>query len=150
MNGMSLVREFHQKFSVANPAYPSPPEVAQIRARIALIREEFREVMKELDILSRQTSANARMEEKLATLGRLLKELADLRYVTEGTAVAFGLDIDGAFVEVHRSNMSKLGADGKPITNSAGKVLKGPNYSEADMTMFVQPVVEAVEIEIEV
>ena len=27
-----------------------------------------------------------------------------------------------------KSNMSKLGVDGKPIFNDKGKVMKGPNY----------------------
>lgn len=40
-----------------------------------------------------------------------------------------GFDIEGAFDEVHRSNLSKLDDNGKPIYSPRGKVLKGPNYS---------------------
>ena len=58
----------------------------------------------------------------------LTKELADLLYVTYGMAVTFGLPIDEVFERVHRSNMSKLGDDGKPVYRDDGKVLKGPNY----------------------
>lgn len=58
----------------------------------------------------------------------LTKELADLLYVVYGMAVTFGLPIDEVFERVHRSNMSKLGDDGKPIYRDDGKVLKGPNY----------------------
>ena len=36
--------------------------------------------------------------------------------------------IDEIFSEIQNSNMSKLGADGKPIYREDGKVLKGPNY----------------------
>lgn len=36
---------------------------------------------------------------------------------------------EDAFTRVHRSNMSKLGEDGKPIRREDGKVLKGPNYA---------------------
>lgn len=43
-------------------------------------------------------------------------------------------DFDRVFAEVHRSNMSKLGDDGKPIFREDGKVLKGPNYSPADLS----------------
>jgi predicted HAD superfamily Cof-like phosphohydrolase len=57
-----------------------------------------------------------------------LKEMADLIYVLLGTAVAMGMDIDTAFKRVHRSNMSKLGPDGKPVMRADGKVLKGPEY----------------------
>lgn len=42
-----------------------------------------------------------------------------------------------AFREVHRSNMSKAGPDGKPITDGAGRVLKGPNYSPANLAQFL-------------
>lgn len=68
---------------------------------------------------------------------RLTKELCDLLYVVYGTGVSLGIDLDDAFEEVHRSNMSKLGDDGKPIKRDDGKVIKGPNYSPANMERFV-------------
>lgn len=46
-------------------------------------------------------------------------------------------DFDRIFAEVHRSNMSKLGDDGKPIYREDGKVLKGPNYSPADLSFLL-------------
>ena len=64
----------------------------------------------------------------------LTKELADILYVTYGFAVTFGLPIDEVFERVHRSNMSKLGDDGKPVYREDGKVLKGPNYQPPDLT----------------
>lgn len=39
-----------------------------------------------------------------------------------------------AFGRVHHSNMSKLGADGKPVKREDGKILKGPNYKAPDLT----------------
>lgn len=42
-----------------------------------------------------------------------------------------------AFDRVHASNMSKLGDDGKPIRREDGKILKGPNYREPDLTDLV-------------
>ena len=44
-----------------------------------------------------------------------------------------GIDLDECFSEVHRSNMSKLGEDGKPIYREDGKVMKGPQYSAPDL-----------------
>ena len=57
--------------------------------------------------------------------------LADQLYILMGTMVSHGMGdvIEDIFDEVHRSNMSKLGVDGKPIYREDGKVLKGPNYS---------------------
>lgn len=54
--------------------------------------------------------------------------LTDLLYVVYGAGHAFGIDLDECFTEVHESNMSKLGEDGRPIYREDGKVLKGPNY----------------------
>lgn len=55
--------------------------------------------------------------------------LCDLLVVVYGGGHTYGLDLDAGFEEVHRSNMSKLGEDGKPIKReNDGKVLKGPNY----------------------
>ena len=64
----------------------------------------------------------------------LLKELADLVFVCYQFAAAFGLDLDTAMRRVYESNMSKLGADGKPIYREDGKVLKGPNYKRANVS----------------
>jgi len=88
-------------------------ETAQLRQK--LIMEEAAEVFDELD---------REVINKVA----LTKELADLLYVVHGTAVAFGLPLEPAFVRVHMSNMSKFGDDGKPIYREDGKVMKGPNY----------------------
>lgn len=67
----------------------------------------------------------------------LLKELADVIYVTYGYAAAFGWDLDEALRRVHASNMSKLGDDGQPIYRDDGKVKKGPNYQKPDLSDLV-------------
>lgn len=59
--------------------------------------------------------------------------LTDLLYVVYGAGHAYGIDLDKCFAEVHRSNMSKLGEDGKPVYREDGKVMKGPNYSTPDL-----------------
>jgi predicted HAD superfamily Cof-like phosphohydrolase len=136
---MTLVREFHLAFD--QPAPDHPPlqiEDSMIRLRIKLIKEEYKEVMDELESLLKADNPDRVLE----VLRLLLKELADLRYVVDGTAVSLGLPIDSAFAEVHASNMSKLGADGRPIRREDGKVLKGPNYRPADMTQFVPAIIE--------
>lgn len=83
--------------------------------RFELLKEEYEEV----------TDAT--------TPENLLKELADLVYVTYGFAATFGWDLDEAVRRIHASNMSKLGLDGKPIYREDGKVLKGPNYKAPDL-----------------
>ena len=63
-----------------------------------------------------------------------LKELADLVYVCFQMAASQEWDLDEAMRRIHKSNMSKLGEDGKPIYRADGKVLKGPNYKEPTLT----------------
>ena len=66
-----------------------------------------------------------------------LKELADLVYVAAQYAENMDWDLEQALRRVHRSNMSKLGEDGKPIYREDGKVLKGPNYQPPDLSDLV-------------
>ena len=63
--------------------------------------------------------------------------LTDILYVTYGAGHSFGVDLDKCFDEVQRSNMSKLGEDGKPIYNESGKVMKGPNYFAPDLKKII-------------
>jgi len=67
----------------------------------------------------------------------VLKEMTDAVYVLYGMAATFGWDLDEAVRRVHASNMSKLGEDGQPIYREDGKVLKGPNYEEPDLSDLV-------------
>jgi len=59
--------------------------------------------------------------------------LGDIVYVVYGTALTYGIDLDAVMREVHRSNMSKLGRDGKPIIRDDGKVIKSEQYSPSDV-----------------
>ena len=63
--------------------------------------------------------------------------LTDILVVTYGAGAAFGIDLDKCFDEVHRSNMSKLSEEGKPIYNEFGKVMKGPSYSPPDLKKII-------------
>jgi predicted HAD superfamily Cof-like phosphohydrolase len=104
------VKEFHTSFSTQ-----MSPALAE-----KLIHEEYNELLDEL------WAEPQRLE-------LIAKELTDLLYVTYGLAYSLNLDIDKIFDEVHRSNMSKLGDDGNPIYREDGKILKGPNYSPANL-----------------
>lgn len=83
--------------------------------RLVLLKEEYAEVL------------------SATTAEELLKELADLVYVTYGYAATFKWDLDEAVRRVHASNMSKLDVNGQPIYREDGKVLKGPFYAEPDL-----------------
>lgn len=59
--------------------------------------------------------------------------LGDLVYVIYGFALELGYDLAAVIEEIHASNLTKAGADGKPILRGDGKVMKGPHYVEPDI-----------------
>lgn len=139
---MSLVREFHIAFNQEAPPFPTVPDRDLAALRMRLIRKEYEEVKKESDLLLAALRNDAVHPDVIvAIMQRLIKEICDLRYVTEGALVAYGVEPD-AYKEVHRSNMSKLGEDGKPVTRDDGKALKGPNYSPADPNKMFPSIIE--------
>ena len=91
--------------------------------RINLINEELEELKEAI---------------KNNDLKETVDALTDILYVTYGAGHAFGVNLDECFDEVQKSNMSKLGEDGKPIYNEAGKVMKGPNYFKPDLSKFLK------------
>ena len=90
--------------------------------RISLINEELEELKKAIEDNDILEVADA---------------LTDILYVAYGAGHAFGINLDKCFNEVHRSNMSKLSEEGKPIYNEFGKVMKGPNYSPPDLKRII-------------
>jgi predicted HAD superfamily Cof-like phosphohydrolase len=108
------VSSFHRAFDLPAPEVPTghvAPDVRQSREE--LMREELQELTEAM-----------RAEEVV----EIADGLADLLYVVFGTAVVYGIPMDDIFSEVHRSNMTKLGTDGRPVIGEHGKRLKGPDY----------------------
>ena len=90
--------------------------------RISLIEEELNEFKEAVSKKDLKEVADA---------------LTDILYVTYGAGHAFGINLDKCFEEVQKSNMSKLGNDGKPIYNEHGKVMKGPKYFKPNLKKFL-------------
>src|ERR1044072_8820593 len=104
MSQFEKVREFHKAFGVIAPIDPAleyDPDVVKLRKN--LIREEQEELFDALDLPDGPEKVIA-----------VADALADLLYVVHGTGVSLGIPLDAVFDEVHDSNMSKLGDDGKP------------------------------------
>ena len=106
----------------------------EVKIKASLSTEKINEL--------RISLVNEELEEfKEAIKNNDLKEVADaltdILYVTYGAGHAFGINLDKCFEEVQKSNMSKIGQDGKPIYNENGKVMKGPKYFKPDLTKFV-------------
>jgi predicted HAD superfamily Cof-like phosphohydrolase len=113
------VRKFHTIFGHEIRATPGFPD-----EKVRMFRRNFiREELEELEVADDQND-----------IVGVADALGDLLYVVYGAALVYGIDIDAVFREIHRSNMSKLGEDGKPIyRESDNKVMKGPNYFKPDL-----------------
>lgn len=118
-----MVAEFHDAFD-DRPVEAMTADL--LRLRRALIAEEVRELFVEMDAAIAALDAGESVPR--AVQANMFKEAADVQYVLSGMAVKFGWPMAEVFSRVHASNMSKLGADGRPVRRDDGKVLKGPNY----------------------
>ena len=123
MSNFDDVKIFMKTYGQEIKEKPEFPKEKVIDLRISLIKEEldeFQEALKEKNLVE------------------VADALTDLLYVTYGAGHAFGIDLDKCFAEVQRSNMSKLGEDGKPIYNEQGKVMKGSKYYKPNLKQFIK------------
>jgi predicted HAD superfamily Cof-like phosphohydrolase len=129
-----MVLEFHETFGCA---IDEEPTRSLRQARYELLDEETFEVIEDLypkGLPTEEATEALWSVDPVAQKERLAKELCDILYVVFGTAIALGIDIDEAFVRVHRSNMSKVWDDYTVYYDENGKVLKPPTYQPPDMT----------------
>lgn len=125
-NKIDAVYTFHQTFGLGIKEVPTADLGEQKnRLRYELMREENEEYLA------------AAQENDLVEVA---DALGDLLYILCGTIIEHGLQhkIEEVFNEIQKSNMSKLGADSKPIYREDGKVLKGPNYFKPDIKSILE------------
>ena len=123
MSNFDDVGVFMETYGQEIKTEPMFPNENILRLRYNLIKEELDEL---------QTAF------KQKNLLEVADALSDILYVTYGAGHAFGINLDKCFDEVQKSNMSKLGNDGKPIYNEQGKVMKGPKYFKPDLSKFLK------------
>ena len=110
------VEKFHDTFGIPNEYTPKAvvsQEIIALRHRLmAEENEEYLEAAMEGDTVE------------------VADALGDMMYILCGTILSHGMQhiIEEVFEEIQASNMSKLGADGKPIYRADCKVMKGPSY----------------------
>jgi len=123
MSNFQSVKKFMQTFGQEVRDKAEFPNEKIVKLRYELIKEELEELNQAFNDKDIKEVADA---------------LTDILYVTYGAGHAFGIDLDKCFNEVQKSNMSKLGSDGKPVYNEIGKVMKGPNYFKPDLNKFLK------------
>ncbi|MEX1192835.1 MAG: nucleoside triphosphate pyrophosphohydrolase family protein [Brumimicrobium sp.] len=125
-DAISSVEEFHDSFGIKNNKTPiAEIEPDQIELRHRLMNEENKEYL--------EAAKNNDLVEVADALG-------DQLYILCGTILKHGMQdlIGEVFEEIHRSNMSKLDENGKPIYREDGKVLKGNNYFRPDIKSIIE------------
>jgi len=120
----NAVKEFHQKFGCLTPGQPTIPNAATLLLRIRLLSEELSEFIEEAS---------------RGDLVGMADALGDLLYVTLGTGLSLGIDLEPVFQEIHRSNMTK-----SPHRDMGGKVTKGPEYQPPDIQAILLDQLKAV------
>ena len=123
MSNFQSVKVFMKTFGQEVKDRAEFPDRKVVLLRYDLIKEELDELKQAIRDKDMKEVADA---------------LTDILYVTYGAGHTFGVNLDKCFEEVQRSNMSKLGSDGKPIYNESGKVMKGPNYFKPDLNKFLK------------
>ena len=123
MSNFDDVKTFMQTFGQEVKIKAEFPKEKIVKLRYDLIKEELNELQNAI---------------KTKNLKEIADALTDILYVTYGAGHAYGIDLDKCFSEVQRSNMSKLGEDGKPIYNEKGKVMKGSKYFEPNLRQFIE------------
>ena len=119
MSNFLKVKKFMDTFEQEVKTKADFPNNKIVDLRLNLIQEE----LEELKIAINQKN-----------LLEVADALTDLLYVTYGAGHSFGISLDECFDEVHKSNMSKLDDDQKPIYNKNGKVMKGPKYFKPNLS----------------
>lgn len=130
------VREFHMAFQCPIVYYPTMPPDDRRILRAKLIMEEAIEtvnamgfgVYAEGSVAELTPKSFELVDDYKPDLVKTAKELSDLRYVVDGSNLEWGIPQEAVLMETHRSNMSKLDANGKPIYRKDGKVTKSAMY----------------------
>lgn len=112
---LDQVKHFHETFLLGNANEPELIDENTFLLRHRLMEEENKEYLE------------ACWEGNLVEIA---DALGDQLYILCGTLLKHGLQhkIEEVFNEIHRSNMSKLDKDGKPIFREDGKILKSDQY----------------------
>ena len=138
------VKEFHKAFGHPVETVPTLGSVELRMLRTKLLIEEVLELATALGLnvvcnVIDGVSHVAIEENKnlVPDIVEVADALGDIRYVTDGANLCFGLPAEEILNEIHRSNMSKLGENGKPIYREDGKVLKGPNYFKPNVAKII-------------
>ncbi|VEI12365.1 Uncharacterized protein conserved in bacteria [Trueperella bialowiezensis] len=134
-----LVRQFHHTYGL--PIVDDGPNAdrERIHMRMSLIAEEFAELTgavygaRAREIIENAFAEARRTDDHSRDTVEVADALGDLTYVIYGMALELGIPMADVLREIQGSNMSKLGADGKPIYREDGKVLKGPDFYEPNI-----------------
>jgi predicted HAD superfamily Cof-like phosphohydrolase len=114
------VLDFHRIFQLHYATSPEHVSPAMAELRHRLMAEENDEYLEAC---------------RAGDMAEIADALGDKLYILLGTIITHGMQhkIFDVFDEIHRSNLSKLDAEGKPIFREDGKIMKGPTFFRPDI-----------------
>lgn len=138
---INLVREFHDAMGIPDASEPTVDDERISLLRVRLIAEELNELCIALGLSVRIATVDVPQSEvEPADPVAVLDALADIDYVVSGSWLQLGFAAvrDEAALEVHRSNMQKLGPNGLPIIDARGKVSKPPGWRPPNLAAVIR------------
>lgn len=155
ISSIDLVRQFHETFKHPVAKSLTPGDAKIRRLRVFLLLEEVAEFAQACGVscrlevspfirtkvlestnYGRETSVTPEplcLATENVDMVEMADALGDIDYVCQGANLVFGIPGGLVMQDIHQSNMSKLGADGEPIYDEMGKVVKGPNYHKPNI-----------------
>lgn len=121
--------EWHRKYGVPYRTEPDPFDDSDVRRKLNILRRRI--MLEEIEEWYMSAYCNDDNDKRA-------KELADILFTVFGTIITEGYQdvIERVFDAVFESNMSK-GTNGKPVIRADGKILKGEDYKEPDLSFLI-------------
>ena len=110
------------------PQHGIPTLPADPAGRLVKFKRTLQDEVNEIDELIQMASSHPTGTDEVALMTGVGDLLGDIVVYCRSEALKYGIPLEDVLNIIMDSNESKLGADGKPIYNSDGKFLKGPNY----------------------
>jgi predicted HAD superfamily Cof-like phosphohydrolase len=125
-----MPRSFAERIAAMNamyslPAHDVPTVPDDLAERLVKFKATLVDEIHEIDDIIAMAKAGG---SKLDIAVAIADLLGDIIVYCRSEALKYGLPLEQVLDVIMDSNESKLGSDGKPIYDSNGKFLKGPNY----------------------
>lgn len=155
LTNFEKVKQFHLAFGQPVARYPNTAtmDIDRVNLRNGFIMEEYDELREAQGFVPCKPTLFERVLKRIfpklqfvtryerfgtPDIVEIADALTDILYFVYGSGLEYGVDLDACFEEVQRSNLSKLGEDGKPIYRADGKVMKSNLYQRPKLDLVLR------------